>query len=159
MAKTLLEWINWHMSYDEETGLFWWKRRKQGRQMKKPVGSLNTEGYRYMHIDGVHFLQHRLVWLLHTGDWPSGVIDHINGVRHDNRIENLRDVDDSINFHNSEKTPSHKESPWPRGITYRHNFPRPWRARIMIRGKSHEKYFATMEEANDWICSKRSEAG
>lgn len=40
------------------------------------------------------------VWLMHTGRWPDGEIDHINGVRDDNRIENLRDVTHQTNAEN-----------------------------------------------------------
>lgn len=42
----------------------------------------------------------RVVWLMHTGRWPDGEIDHINGVRDDNRIENLRDVTHQTNAEN-----------------------------------------------------------
>jgi hypothetical protein len=34
---------------------------------------------------------HRYVWFLRHGEWPN-IIDHINGVRQDNRIDNLRSV-------------------------------------------------------------------
>lgn len=40
---------------------------------------------------------HRLIWKIHTGRDPVGLIDHINGVRYDNRIENLRDVPIHVN--------------------------------------------------------------
>jgi len=42
---------------------------------------------------------HRLIWLYVHGEWPN-IIDHINRVRHDNRIENLRDVDYYVNARN-----------------------------------------------------------
>src|SRR6516225_11799534 len=40
---------------------------------------------------------HILIWALYYGEWPTKTIDHINGIRGDNRIKNLRDVSLSIN--------------------------------------------------------------
>ena len=47
---------------------------------------------------------HRVVWMLSTGEWPVHVIDHINRIRDDNRIENLRDVPADVNARNNGKT-------------------------------------------------------
>jgi len=44
---------------------------------------------------------HRFVWVLCNGSWPQLTIDHINGNRHDNRIENLREVTPSENTLNT----------------------------------------------------------
>lgn len=51
-------------------------------------------------IDKKAYLAHRLAWLYVHGTFPANDIDHINGVRHDNRIENLRDVPRVVNAHN-----------------------------------------------------------
>lgn len=51
---------------------------------------LGPDGYRRIKVGGRTYLAHRLAWVLHYGEWPSQRIDHINGVRHDNRIANLR---------------------------------------------------------------------
>jgi len=49
------------------------------------------QGYRYVMIKGKYKREHRLIWELFNGPIPEGmVVDHINGIRHDNRIENLR---------------------------------------------------------------------
>lgn len=158
MAKTVEEWIKHHLEYDPQTGLLWWKRRKQGRKMKVPAGSLTQEGYRALRIDGRHFLQHRIIWWLHTNNWPTGVIDHINGNRSDNRIENLRDVDDSVNAHNTDTIPKHKESPFPRGLRHRPEEAKPWQARIRILGNDLCKSFFTADEALQWLKEKREQA-
>lgn len=60
-------------------------------------GSLDQYGYLIIKIKGKQFKAHRIVWFLCTGQWPSGVIDHINRVKTDNRIENLRDVTQAEN--------------------------------------------------------------
>lgn len=44
---------------------------------------------------------HRLAWLYVNGDWPSGEIDHRDGVKTNNRIDNLRDVSTKINNENT----------------------------------------------------------
>ena len=46
------------------------------------------------------FYAHRVAWLLHYGEWPDDEIDHINGVKDDNRISNLRNVDRKTNVEN-----------------------------------------------------------
>jgi hypothetical protein len=63
-------------------------RRPNGAQ----AGYLNADGYVVIEVAGQAQLAHRLVWLMHHGAWPEGEIDHKNGVRNDNRIDNLRDV-------------------------------------------------------------------
>ena len=48
-----------------------------------------------------HISCHRFVWVLCNGCWPQLTIDHINGNRHDNRIDNLREVTQSENTFNT----------------------------------------------------------
>lgn len=63
----------------------------------KIAGYTNRRGYRQISIDGIRYQAHRLVWFYHNGTLPSVDIDHINGNRSDNRIENLREAFGSIN--------------------------------------------------------------
>ena len=53
------------------------------------------------------FLEHRLIWLYNYGVWPTGVIDHKNGITTENTLENLRD---STNRQNQFNMKSHKGS-------------------------------------------------
>lgn len=66
------------------------------------VGKLRKDGYRRVWVDGAHALVHRLVWKMETGSEPPEYLDHINGDRDDNRIENLREATHSENMHNQE---------------------------------------------------------
>lgn len=66
-----------------------------------PAGNPTPMGYRTVHIRGRKYAMHRLVWKVVHGADPVGVIDHINGIRDDNRIENLRDVTFTENAANS----------------------------------------------------------
>ena len=81
----------------DEEGRLWWRRAKQGRAKGKAAGSLNSDGYVYVMVNGKRLAAHNIVWLLKTGEWPKQQIDHINRIPGDNRFENLRDVSPSEN--------------------------------------------------------------
>lgn len=72
---------------------------KLGPMMRKP----NVVGYIVFSVNRTSVLAHRLAWLYMTGEWPPGVIDHINGERADNRWENLRLSDATLNQQNQRK--------------------------------------------------------
>ena len=88
--------------YDKNTGNLIWKNSWR-RAVKGEIAGYNARGYRATKIDGKIYWIHRLVWLLHNGSLPSCgfVIDHINGKKSDNRIENLRAVTVKQNIENS----------------------------------------------------------
>lgn len=96
------------LNYDPSTGLFA-RRFAKTNKVKSMVGvwqagSLTNTGYRSIRVDGVPYQAHRLAWLYMTGEWPDGQIDHKNGVRSDNRFDNLRDVTVAENQLNLSKT-------------------------------------------------------
>ena len=61
----------------------------------------SPDGYRRVTVDGRTYLAHRIIWLLVHGQWPSQEIDHINGIRDDNRLMNLREADRTLNARNT----------------------------------------------------------
>lgn len=80
------------LDYDPETGVFRWKVARGGRANKvgAVAGATSGGGYRQICIDYTYHKSHRLAFLWMTGAWPEHEVDHINGVRDDNRWVNLR---------------------------------------------------------------------
>lgn len=79
--------------YDPHSGLIY--RVKSGSwlcNIGKPTGKLCKDGYVRISINSTYFSAHRVAWALHHGAFPVQQIDHINRVRSDNRIVNLREV-------------------------------------------------------------------
>lgn len=107
--------VNDLIEYDRDTGFLHWKDRPNCSGFKRAglkagmlVGSMHKSGYLVVEISNVNYLVHRVAWLIHYGKWPNGQIDHINGIRTDNRIKNLRDVSPRDNASNTHKHRSGK---------------------------------------------------
>jgi hypothetical protein len=106
-CELTVERVREALLYDAENGIFNWRAsRVPGRDGTK-AGSLNKHsGYIHMWVDGRSYQAHRLVWFYVFGEWPRGDIDHINGVRDDNRLCNLRSVTRSTNCENQRRAKS-----------------------------------------------------
>src|SRR5690606_29052356 len=104
------------VSYDPKSGKFFWLDRAReefstsqaygvfiSQYLGREAGGKQGGGYLRFSVDGKHYLAHRLAWLYVHGKWPSDQIDHINGDRSDNRIDNLRDVTHAENRRNTKR--------------------------------------------------------
>jgi len=117
--------LNELLHYDPTNGIF--TRKSTG----KVAGTLKPDGYCYIGVDSKVFGAHRLAWMYLTGTEPVEV-DHINGVRNDNRATNLRSVTRAENAQNRRKSP--RNSSGFTGVTKHRGR---WQAQIGINGKLH----------------------
>ena len=92
-AKSLYE-------YDRETGVLTHKDPLVPRMNGKKVGTPDRKGYLCVRCGTKVYKVHRIVWLIEYGAFPTGYIDHINGIKNDNRLSNLRDVTATDNQQN-----------------------------------------------------------
>jgi Drexlerviridae HNH endonuclease len=75
----------------EDGLLYWIKSSRHHRQKGRLAGCLDGAGYWVVELNGRRLYVHRIVWILHFGGVPEGwQIDHINRVKSDNHIKNLR---------------------------------------------------------------------
>jgi hypothetical protein len=130
------------LHYEPDSGEFFWRNVPKGyKGVGKRAGTLNTIGYEIIQINGKKYGAHRLAWLYCNGVWPTYHIDHINRIRHDNRIVNLRDVPHSVNMQNG---PYKSATP---GVTWSKKNQK-WQAQLMAYGKyRYLGLFSSVEEA------------
>lgn len=143
------------LNYCPDTGVFTWRvRPSKSMREGTPAGCREKRiGYCTIGYKGSVYKSHRLAWLYMTGEWPNGFIDHINGVKHDNRFANLRVVNETGNAQNIRKPNKRNKSGF-MGVIF---FQRKWRANITHKGKTHWLGdFETPEEAHEaYITAKR----
>lgn len=132
-------------SYDARAGLLCWQQPGPGRTIGRPAGRVDTSSYRRVMIDYTSYQHHRLVWTYHNEDPCSMLVDHINGDRRDDRIENLRLATDSQNRRNSGMFCSNTSGY--KGVTWDKNWKK-WKAYIYVKNRRiHLGAFNTPEEA------------
>ena len=135
------------LSYNPETGVFVWLiRPSKAVKAGMVAGCIEKRiGYSTIGIKGKIYKAHRLAWLYVHGEWPTGLIDHINGQKADNRIANLRVVLADGNSQNVRK-PNRRNKSGFMGVIF---FQNKWRATMSYKGKT--KWlgdYATPEEAH-----------
>ena len=112
---------------------------------KEAFSSVTITGYLIGSIHGKKLYAHRVIWAMETGEWPSDEIDHVNGVRSDNRIQNLRSVSHAVNLRNQKRSANNTSGAtgvyWSKGASK-------WAARIVYGGVSkHLGVFDRFEDA------------
>ena len=135
------------LSYDADTGIFRRKTSRGGQKAGTGVSYLNkVNGYVYAGLDGKRRLAHRLAWLYVYGEWPLHDIDHVNGLRSDNRLCNLREATRSENLQNIRLTSRKNSSCGLLGATWDKNKGK-WTAQISNQGK--RKFLGRFETPED----------
>lgn len=143
------EELLFNLKYDTETGVFY---RKTTSKYNKTVhvgsvaGHINKQGYNIIKINSKAYKSHRLAWLYVYCEMPPIDIDHINGIKSDNRILNLRLSTESENLMNIGKMSTNTSGY--KGVHY-HKRDEVWAAKCTINGKqNHLGNFATVKEAS-----------
>jgi hypothetical protein len=136
------------LHYDPETGLFIWVASSGCRLKGERAGSLHHSGYMNLWVNKKQYRSHRLAWFYVHGVWPIE-IDHINHIRDDNRLINLREATRQQNNRNASRRKDNTS-----GISGVSQFKGKWRARIRVNKKEiHLGYFDDKFEA---VCAKKS---
>lgn len=95
--------------YDSKTGVFVWKIKPSKKvKVGNIAGTLSLQGYIKIRIFGKEYRAHRLAWLYEYGEFPEGILDHIDQNKLNNSISNLRIVTVSENGHNTKLYSSNK---------------------------------------------------
>ncbi len=134
------------MSYDPETGHFI-RRVTTGNRAKAGAiaGTAVGNGYRMIWIDGNSYSAHRLAFLAMVGSVPPADIDHVNGVRTDNRWANLRPATRSENMRNVDRRSDNTSGAT--GVVWKGPL-RKWQAQLVVDRKHHHLgYFVEFEDA------------
>lgn len=127
------------ITYNQDTGIL--IRIKTG----KPTGAMDRYGYLTVGVGQKVYKAHRLAWLYVYGEFPDGQIDHINQVKTDNRIENLRVTNASKNCQNI-KQPRVDNKLATKGVIVKH---KKYYAQIQVAGKKISLgYYSTLEAAS-----------
>ena len=109
VPSELFDYIRSWLTYDPETGALYWSKSGGDRRVKgRQWGSKSSSGYINGAVMGRSYRAHTIIWIYMTGEYPSEHIDHINGVRDDNRWCNLRMVSNKENSRNSSLSSSNK---------------------------------------------------
>lgn len=131
--------------YDQETGHIFWIEGTRRSAPGSFAGFIGMYGYIAIPYKMKSIRAHRLAWALHYGEWPAKHIDHINGIRTDNKIGNLREATFAENNWNRPK-PSNNTSGH-KGVTF-HKGEGKYYARITANKINRSLgYFDTAEEA------------
>lgn len=133
------------LHYDPDTGIFTRRVTTSWTSTAGDGAGANHDGYLRVALGSNRYYLHRLAWLYVYGEWPSKDLDHINHIRDDNRICNLREVTSTENQRNqkinSSNTSGHTGVTWDKKRKC-------WQARISVNGKNlYLGGFTSLEDA------------
>ncbi len=162
--KLTQEYLKKCLTYDPDSGIFIWEIRPlchfndRERQTKEHIcnmwnaiyagtkaGYKDTQGYIVIGINSKLYKAHRLAWLYEKGYLPENKIDHLDRIRDNNRIINLREVSDTCSMQNTGNFKNNTSGV--KGVSI-HKKSNKWQVQIGIRGKNkHLGLFTNFEDA------------
>lgn len=145
MPKLTQERLKELLHYDQDAGIFTWITPPAYRHTAgQKAGSLTSQGYIFIGLDGVNYLAHRLAFLYILGRFPSNT-DHIDHDRTNNKWANLREVSNSENHKN--RAMSKRNTSGFTGVQWVERHKR-WMAKIKVNQKViYLGYFKRIEDA------------
>ena len=150
------------LELDKETGRLFWKERENAIAGwnercagKETFIRVDRKGYKVGTLLNRHAKAHHVVWALTQGEWPTGIIDHMDGDKGNNRPTNLRKASPSQNNFNSKVYRNNKSGL--KGVSWS-KARNKWIAQIAANGcNSHLGYFDTKEDAHAEYCAAAAE--
>ncbi len=144
--------LKYLLSYNSETGIFAWKNPPSNRvKVGDEAGAIHSRNkYICIRLDSSAHLAHRLAWLYTYGVWPQDQIDHIDGIRNNNCIANLCEVN-SVENHKNTKLHGRNTSGNP-GVSFYKKRAK-WTASISVDGK--RKHLGIFVDKGDAIQARK----
>jgi hypothetical protein len=150
----ILEMVNNRLSYDPESGVLLWKNSKYHTINGSVAGTIpgnRKKKYIFIRLGYKNYSAHRLAWLISTGEFPNGQIDHIDGNGLNNAISNLRVVTNQENQKNRRLSDKNKSGMF--GVRYISSL-RKWKSEIWIDGRN--KYLGLFADFNSAASARKS---
>ena len=143
-----LEELKEFFDYNPDTGLVTWIKKINKRiKVGQEAGAMNSKGYIHIRFKGSDYKAHRLAYYMYHGVDPlAKLVDHIDGDKTNNKIDNLRLATNTQNLMNRVNLPSNNTS-GVIGVCWEKR-PKKWKASITINGKAIGLgYFINKEDA------------
>lgn len=143
------------LSYDKDSGIFINKISIGNRKKGCIAGTKKSDGGVHIMIDRKLYSCHRLAWLYTYGEFPTDMIDHINGDRTDNRIINLREAN-AIKNRQNQRTACFDSLTGVLGVTLHK---KSGKYQAQIRSNGHQIYLGLFDSKYDahkaYVSAKR----
>ena len=107
--EKILQYIRDYFEYDQETGKI--HRYYPTPDYWREINGIGSEGYIRIYIKKKEYRGRHICWFLHYGVWPKQELDHRNRIRHDNKIDNLKEATDAEQTANLSTQSKHGREP------------------------------------------------
>ena len=145
-----LHYLKSILDYNPMTGLFKWLIDiGNGINANDTAGTLHSNGYVYITIDGKMYRAHRLAWFYYYENDAPTEIDHKNRIRNDNRIDNLRLITHINNLRNTNLYSNNTSTVT--GVVFEKSRNK-WRAQIIVNKKTYN--LGRFIEFDDAVCCR-----
>ena len=123
--------MNFNNYFEYKDGSLFWKIAKQKIKIGQKAGCLNNSGYRIIRLNQKSYLEHRIIFALHHGYMPN-FIDHIDGNKLNNNIDNLREATKTQNHYN--KSLQKNNTSGVKGVVW-HKASKKWAVKLVVNKK------------------------